>query len=162
MTQKLDLDPLSQGLQNALKPERAGAEAAPDLPRSQAFIFTPETISQILSFIEAGCSETDACHNASVLANSWRCFKSKHPHVKQAVLAARKVAIRRKIEERQRLSQELASMRKSARNAKRPVAKKLPRDMELVKWRLTSKVSLDIVDLDRAIVEAACNHFGVS
>jgi len=53
-------------------------------------------------------------------------------------------------------------MRKSARNAKRPVAKKLPRDMELVKWRLTSKVSLDIVDLDRAIVEAACNHFGVS
>ena len=53
-------------------------------------------------------------------------------------------------------------MRRSARNGRRPVAKKLPRDMELVKWRLTSKVSLDIVDLDRAIVEAACNHFGVS
>jgi hypothetical protein len=34
--------------------------------------------------------------------------------------------------------------------------------MELVKWRLTSRISLDIVDLDRAIVETACNHFGVS
>jgi hypothetical protein len=54
MTQKLDLDDLSQRLQNALKPkpgptkkpaESRPSNTVPDLPRSKAFIFTPDNIS---------------------------------------------------------------------------------------------------------------------
>jgi hypothetical protein len=123
-------------------------------------IYTPEVISKVLSLIESGYKERDACFQAGISPNGWRLMKQRRPDVWERVIAAKAVARKRKLEQAQQELAELRSMRRASKAARRPISRVLPRDIQLIRWRLVSRVSLDQPELTRAIVEEACTHYG--
>jgi hypothetical protein len=51
-------------------------------------------------------------------------------------------------------------MRQSARDATLRAAKRLPKNIQFIRWHLATQVPLEIVHLNRVIIERACAHYG--
>lgn len=131
---------------------------APSCRRSA--VYTPQVIAQVLSLIEGGCTEKAACTRAGIIANGWAKLKLRHPDIREKAIAAKEVARRSRLEKDEQQQGELRAMRDSAKAARRPPSNSLPKDINLIRYYLATKVPLDLACLDRAIIERACALYG--
>jgi hypothetical protein len=142
----------------------AHAYPVQEIPPSgrRSSVYTPEVIKAVLSLIESGLSEKAACLEAGVHPKGWPSLKMRRVDLREAVNQARKIARKAKLEKDRERSEELRSMRTSTRPAKRPTGKTLPKDINMIRWHLVSRVSLDFAHLDKATVENACAIYGTA
>jgi hypothetical protein len=135
----------------------------PQIPprKYRAQFYTPELLAEICRLIRDGYSEKEACIKAGVIPGRWWDIKVRRPDIREAVIAAKRVAVRRQLEKEQEREAELRSLKRSSITAKRPPSRTLPRDIQLVRWFLVSGVPLDVGDLSRSVIESACNRYGV-
>jgi|ERR1700730_1968070 hypothetical protein len=121
---------------------------------------TDEAIDRCVAYISEGMAEGLAATRAGMRPATWSKFKLRHKSVQPRVNEARMIAGEKRYRAIMKEREERESMKLSAKAAKKtPPSHRIPKQVNLVRWVLTTQVSLEYVQIPEELVRQACDRY---